>query len=114
MAHGPLDIYSVRRWPLLPPHLIAFSDSGSDLCCFDTSALEDGECPVVWWDHEGNAAQRPEPAALSFVDWLAAERRERAREGKWSYLACLVRAAGSFAREVFRGRVPGRDNSPKT
>jgi hypothetical protein len=47
-------------YPLLPPHLIAFSDSrGGDLCCFDTSALAHGECPIVWWDHEGTEAQQP-------------------------------------------------------
>ncbi|HEU4342460.1 MAG TPA: SMI1/KNR4 family protein [Candidatus Binatia bacterium] len=123
---GPLDIYSVRTvepptmnivginldarhngYPLLPPHLIAFSDSGSDLCCFDTSALEDGECPIVWWNHAGNEAQRPERAGPSFLDWLAAEVRERAAEEKWSYLRRLasnLRAVRSFARDVLRAR----------
>jgi hypothetical protein len=104
--HGPLDIYSVRSveppsvnivginldarrdgYPLLPPHLIAFSDSGGgDLCCFDTSALAHGECPIVWWDHEGTEAQQPEVAGPSFLDWLEAELRERAAEEKGSLL----------------------------
>jgi SUKH superfamily protein len=72
VAHGPVDIYSVLTpepsgvnivginldarhdaYPRLPAHLIAFSDSGGgDLLCFDTSIRRDGECPVVWWDHE--------------------------------------------------------------
>jgi len=123
-AHGPLDIYSVRGdglpivsinldarrdgYPRLPAHLIAFSDSGSgDLCCFDTSAMAEGECPVVWWDHAGGEAQSPERAASSFLDWLAAEVRERAAEERWSYLRRLVlrlRGVLSFAREVLRAR----------
>jgi hypothetical protein len=123
-ARGPLDIYSVRGdglpivsinldarrdgYPRLPAHLIAFSDSGSgDLCCFDTSAMADGECPVVWWDHAGDEAQSPERAASSFLDWLAAEVRERAAEERWSYLRRLafrLRGVLSFAREVLRAR----------
>jgi hypothetical protein len=120
----PLDICSVRGseppivrinlearregCPRLPAHLIAFSDSGGgDLCCFDTSALERGECPIVWWDHEGDEAQRPERADPSFLDWLDAEVRESAAEAKWSYLrrlASTLRTIRSFAREVLRNR----------
>ncbi len=126
-ANGPLDIYGVRRAelpamsivginldarrdgnPRLPPHLIAFSDSGGgDFYCFDTSAPEGGECPVVWWDHEGNETQRPRRAGTSFLDWLAAEVRDRAAEAKWSYLRRLtsrLRAIRSFARDVMRAR----------
>lgn len=124
--HGPLDIYSVRRveaamnivsinldarhegFPRLPAHLIAFSDNGGgDLYCFDTSVLESGECPVVWWDHAGNEAQQPQRVGPSFLDWLAAEVRERASEERWSNLrrlASRLRAALSFARDVLRTR----------
>jgi hypothetical protein len=97
--HGPLDIYSVKAegtaappivtinldereagYPPLPPYLIAFSDSGSDLYCFDTRAPNEGEYTVVWWDHEGDETQPLQLAALSFLDWLAAELQERAVE----------------------------------
>jgi hypothetical protein len=63
--------------------------------------------PVVWWDHEGNEAQPPERAGPSFLDWLAAEVRERAAEAKWSYLRWLassLRAARSLARDALRAR----------
>ena len=103
--NGPLDIYSVRGaeppsvnivginvevrdgYLPLPPHLILFSDSGgSDFYCFDTSALERGECPIVWWDHEGSEVRPPELVAPSFLDWIEAELRERAAEAKESLL----------------------------
>lgn len=91
----------------LPPHLIAFSDSGSDSYCFDSSASQGGECPVVWWDHQGDETQRPQRAGTSFLDWLSAEVRERAAETKWSSLRGLtsrLRAARSFARDVMKAR----------
>ena len=122
-ANGPLDIYGVRPPeppamnivginldarrdgdPRLPPHLIAFSDSSSDCYCFDTSASEGGECPVVWWDHEGDETQRPQRAGTSFLDWLAAEVRERAAEAKWWYLRSLMSNIRGFARDVMRAR----------
>jgi hypothetical protein len=109
--HGPVDIYTVRpvespnrnivginleeraeSYPPLPVHLIAFSDSGGgDFLCFDTSAgdrsgFPAGECPVVWWDHEGEADQIPEPAGDSFLDWLEAELRELDAEAPGSLL----------------------------
>lgn len=82
-AHSPVDIYGVRTqepsernivginlgerhdtYPRLPAHLIAFSDNGGgDLICFDTSVLNDGENPVVWWDHEGEESQHEMGAA---------------------------------------------------
>ena len=112
IAQGPVDIYSVRTaeaaernivginleerhdaYPRLPARLIAFSDSGGgDLLCFDSSTRQDGECPVVWWDHEGDEEQRPEPAASSFLDWLEGELREWAAEPGGSHLGILPRA----------------------
>jgi hypothetical protein len=103
---GPFDIYSVcppgpsernivsinqeervESVPRLPPHLIAFSDSGGgDFLCFDTSRRVANECPVVWWDHEQDETQTPEPAAASFLDWIEAEIRERETEEKGSLL----------------------------
>ena len=121
---GPLEIYTVRptepatderniisinleertnAWPPLPAHLVAFSDSGGgDLLCFDTSALRDGECPVVWWDHELDDDQRPEPAAPSFLDWIEAELRERASEEPGSILDSLGHVHRSWLRQWFK------------
>ena len=73
----------------------------------DASAMAGGECPVVWWDHAGGEAQSPGRAAPCFLDWLAAEVRDRAAEEKWSYLMRLafrLRAVLSFARDVLRAR----------
>lgn len=66
-----------------------------------------GECPVVWWDHQGDDTQRPQRAGTSFRDWFSADVRERAAETRWSYLRGLtsrLRAARSFARDVMRAR----------
>jgi hypothetical protein len=106
VANGSLDIYTVRpleapnqnivainlderreAHPALPAHLIAFSDNGGgDFCCFDTSAMKDGETLIVWWDHESDEHQIPEPAAASFLDWIETELRERAEEEPHSLL----------------------------
>jgi SUKH superfamily protein len=124
VKNGPLDIYSVRTpepsernivglnfdsrqetFPRLPDHLITFSDNGGgDLICFDASALRDGECPVVWWDHELDESQRPAPAAASFADWLEAELRERAAEPKGSLLQVLPRIYLEWIRHWLRNR----------
>ena len=115
---GPLDIYSVKPvepptrnivsinrdartelYPRLPSHLIAFSDNGAgDYNCLDTRAWIADECPVVWWDHELDEDQAPEPAAPSFLDWLQAELEEIAREEKES----RVEQVGYFAQHVLR------------
>ena len=119
VSNGPLDIYGVRSLeppslnivdinlderrngqPALPAHLIAFSDSGGgDLICFDTSALVDDECPVVWWDHELDVDQELEPAGASFLDWLETELRERVAEGKGSLLDSLAHVHATWLRE---------------
>ena len=121
---GPLDVYSVRRPQTgrynivginqdertdacspLPPHLIAFSDNGGgDLCCFDTAALQGGECPVVWWDHEGDETQEHEVAAPSFLDWLEAELKERAEEAPGSLLDSLPHVYQQWMREWFKNK----------
>jgi hypothetical protein len=114
-----LEIYSVRRLdpparnivginleerregrPALPPHLIAFTDSGGgDFCCFDTTRFEDGECAIVWWDHEAGDDQQPEAAAPSFLDWIETELRERASEEPGSLLDSLGPLYQSWMRE---------------
>ncbi len=40
----------------------------------------------MWWDHEQDETQQPEIAGRSFLDWLEAELKERAAEGKGSLL----------------------------
>jgi hypothetical protein len=63
-----------KGYPLVPAHLIPFSDSGSgDFFCLDNSRFADGECPVVFWDHEGDENQIPEELAANFLDWLEKE-----------------------------------------
>ena len=123
-GHSPVDIYSVRTpessalnivsinlderhdaYPRLPAHLIAFSDGGGgDLLCFDTSDLKDGENPVVWWDHEGDEAQRPEPAASSFLDWLQQELHEMGAAPKGSYLGVLPQIYLGWIRTWLKNR----------
>lgn len=69
-----VGITMVERYECFPPvpdHLIPFSDNGGgDSYCFDTSRLRNGECPVVFWDHEGDQDQQPEPCAATFLDRL--------------------------------------------
>ena len=98
---GPIDIYTVRHpvgqystyivdqnfeertesRPRLPARLIAFSDNGGgDLLCFDTVRVENGECPVVWWDHEQDERQQLVEAAPSFLDWIEQSLQELAAE----------------------------------
>jgi hypothetical protein len=116
-----LDIFSVRpdppalnivavnleerrnAHPALPASLVAFVNSGGgDLCCFDTPAFKDGECPIVWWDHEADDDQVPELAAASFLDWIENEIRERAAEEKGSLLDSLGHVHASWLREWLR------------
>jgi hypothetical protein len=124
VAQGPVEIYGVRApesselnivginlderrnaYPPLPAHLIAFSDNGGgDLLCFDSSARRDGECEVVWWDHEGEEGQRPEPAASSFLDWLERDLRERAAESRGPHLGYLPNLYLGWIRDWLKNR----------
>ncbi len=123
--HGPVEIYSVRPveppavniitrnldarkelYPRLPQYLIAFSDDGGgDYDCFDTRQRVADECPVVWWDHELDEEQTPEPLAPSFLDWLQTRLEEIAAEEKGSRLDQI----GHFAQHILRGWLRGRD-----
>jgi cell wall assembly regulator SMI1 len=61
-------------YPPMPSHLIPSSDdSGGDSYCFDTSRFVNGECPVVFWDHEADEKQIPEQWAINFSAWLEEE-----------------------------------------
>lgn len=61
--------------PALPPFLVAFHNNGSgDQLCFDTRRCdENGEYPIVFWDHEesqeDNLANLAK-VATNFAEWL--------------------------------------------
>jgi hypothetical protein len=73
-----------EREDVLPHFLVAFYNDGmGNRVCFDTRRSEDGEFPVVFWDHElgaeenlaasGHRAENFESAgvvATSFPEWL--------------------------------------------
>jgi hypothetical protein len=56
--------------PELPAHLVAFCPDGwGNNYCLDTSRLVEGECPVVFWNHERGQDQLPDLTHAMFVDW---------------------------------------------
>jgi len=60
----------------LPPHLLSVvPDGAGNHYCLDTSRLKDGECPVVFWDHENEDGpdQVPEEYGENFRSWLIKE-----------------------------------------
>lgn len=57
--------------PPMAHHLIPFNPNGmGDHWCLDTSHFDAEECPVVFWNHENGADQRPNQTNPSFLDWL--------------------------------------------
>ena len=46
-------------------------NGGGDPYCLDTSQPEDGESPVVLFDHELGSVQEPARAGDTFPQWLA-------------------------------------------
>lgn len=57
--------------PLLPSNYIPiYNDGFGNLYCLDISAMDNGECPVVFWDHELASSQSPEVVADNFFIWL--------------------------------------------
>jgi hypothetical protein len=57
--------------PPLPRHLVPFSPDGwGNHFCLDTSRMKDGECPVVFWDHEMGSDQTPTVVCATFLAWL--------------------------------------------
>jgi hypothetical protein len=52
-----------------------FNDGGGNLYCIDTAVSVLGENPVVFWDHDRNSDQIPDPISPSFADWLFGEIR---------------------------------------
>ena len=57
--------------PPLQAHLVPISPDGwGNHFCLDTSQIHDGDCPVVFWDHEAGADQTPPVVASGFYSWL--------------------------------------------
>jgi len=52
--------------------LFPFASSyGGDVYCFDLSAMKDGDCPVLEFDHEGADDQELRLVGQSFSEWIA-------------------------------------------
>jgi len=59
--------------PTMPSHLVpVMNDGAGNHFCLDTSTCVNGECPVVFWDHEQGVNQKPEVVASSFDIWMVA------------------------------------------
>ena len=59
--------------PFIPQHLVPIMNDGAgNNFCLDTSRLDNGECPVVFWDHEheDGADQLPNQISPSFDQWI--------------------------------------------
>jgi len=57
--------------PPIPSRLVpVMNDGAGNHFCLDTSAFANGECPVVFWDHEQGFSQNPEVVAPSFDTWM--------------------------------------------
>lgn len=57
--------------PTMPMQLVpVMNDGAGNHFCLDTSTLVDGECPVVFWDHEQGFNQKPQVVAQSFDLWM--------------------------------------------
>ncbi|ODS37091.1 MAG: hypothetical protein A7316_02185 [Candidatus Altiarchaeales archaeon WOR_SM1_86-2] len=61
----------------IPNNLIPFYDYGNgDYDCFDTNKFEEGECPVVVWNHEtffenlNDLTKNYEVINKNFIEWL--------------------------------------------
>ena len=60
--------------PRLPSHLLPLMNDGfGNHYCLDVRLREQGECPVVFWDHNSGEAQEPEYVARNLEGWLSEE-----------------------------------------
>jgi cell wall assembly regulator SMI1 len=60
--------------PRLQKHLVPLMNDGfGNHFCLDTSKILNGECPIVFWDHEKPENQEPEFISLNFLQWLIDE-----------------------------------------
>lgn len=59
--------------PNMASHLLPLMNDGAgNHYCLDTHREENGEPPVVFWNHNLEVNQEPEVVAPSFADWLSA------------------------------------------
>ena len=60
--------------PRLPSYLVPLMNDGfGNHYCLDVGLREQGECPVVFWDHNLGEAQEPEYVARNLEGWLSEE-----------------------------------------
>ena len=57
--------------PALLSNLVpVMSDGAGNHYCLNTSVMQNGECPVIFWDHEQGRDQNLGRVAASFDVWL--------------------------------------------
>jgi cell wall assembly regulator SMI1 len=60
--------------PRLPNHLVPLMNDGAgNHYCLEFESREQGECPVVFWDHNLGESQDPEFVAPNLEAWLSEE-----------------------------------------
>jgi len=60
--------------PRLPSGLIPLMNDGAgNHYCLDAASSEQGQCPVVFWDHNLGESQAPEYVAPDLEAWLSEE-----------------------------------------
>jgi cell wall assembly regulator SMI1 len=60
--------------PRLPSHLLPLMNDGAgNHYCLDVESREQGECVVVFWDHNLGESQDPEHVAPNLEAWLSEE-----------------------------------------
>lgn len=76
-AHSTLDVVDVTKSerrdlePNLPKQYVVLSADGmGNHWCLDTSQLKNGECPVIFWNHEAGENQLPQRTDDTFLNWI--------------------------------------------
>lgn len=64
------------RPKLRPEFLPVMNDGGGNLYCLSTNRKENGESPIVFWDHSLPANQEPEFISISFAEWFSSKLSE--------------------------------------
>jgi cell wall assembly regulator SMI1 len=60
-----------KMHPFLLPDLVPLMNDGAgNHYCLDTRMMKEGECPVVFWNHELGENQDPERVSDDFVNWI--------------------------------------------
>ena len=69
-----------HMYPNPPSFLIPFHGDGfGNEYCLDTREMNDGEYPVVFWNHEQGEDQTPKRVYDTFMDWLEDEVNDQLR-----------------------------------